>query len=152
MPALINHFFGGDLEGLFGATPFEVLHQLLLGIFEYILESLYNYRTIPEEWTCFLKKENLQIFQRASLVRNVSLKQQKLLFLIKTNRRNGQRPKRTHAPPLPKISTLAKIKTQHLYQHQKCSYFRNYTSKKVLDSFINSHLERQSDRDIPKLS
>jgi hypothetical protein len=53
MPALINHFFGGDLEGLFGATPFEVLHQLLLGIFKYILESLYNYRTIPEEWTCF---------------------------------------------------------------------------------------------------
>ena len=32
MPALINQFFGGDLEGLFGATPFEVLHQLLLGI------------------------------------------------------------------------------------------------------------------------
>ena len=49
MPALINHFFGGDLEGLFGATPFEVLHQILLGIFKYILESLYNYRTIPEE-------------------------------------------------------------------------------------------------------
>ena len=48
MPALINHFFGGDLEGLFGATPFEVLHQLLLGIFKYILESLYNYRTIPD--------------------------------------------------------------------------------------------------------
>ena len=54
MPALINHFLiGGDLEGLFGATPFEVLHQILLGIFKYILESLYNYRTIPEEWTFF---------------------------------------------------------------------------------------------------
>jgi hypothetical protein len=50
MTALINHFFGGNLEGFFGATPFEVLHQLILGmIFKYILESLYNYRTIPEE-------------------------------------------------------------------------------------------------------
>ena len=56
MPALINHLFGGDLEGLFGATPFEVLHQLLLGIFKNILELLYNYRTIPEEWTCFFKE------------------------------------------------------------------------------------------------
>ena len=53
MPALKNHFFGGDLEGLFGATPFEVLHQLLLGIFQYILESLYNYQTIPEDWKFF---------------------------------------------------------------------------------------------------
>ena len=35
VPALINHFFGGDLEGLFGATPFQVLHQLLLEIFKY---------------------------------------------------------------------------------------------------------------------
>ena len=49
MPALITHFFGGDLKGLFGAIPFEVLHQLLLGIFKYILQSVYNYRTIPEE-------------------------------------------------------------------------------------------------------
>ena len=35
MAALMNHFFGGDLEGLFGVAPFEVLHQLLLGIFKY---------------------------------------------------------------------------------------------------------------------
>jgi hypothetical protein len=56
MPALINNFFGGGLEGLFGATPFEVLHQLLLGIFKYILESLYNHRTIPEELTCSFKE------------------------------------------------------------------------------------------------
>jgi hypothetical protein len=56
MPALINFFFAGNLEGLYGATPFEVLHQLLLEIFKYILESLYNYRTIPEEWTSFFKE------------------------------------------------------------------------------------------------
>ena len=35
VPALINHFFCGDLERLSGATPFEVLHQLLLGIFKF---------------------------------------------------------------------------------------------------------------------
>ena len=29
MPALINHFFGSDSKGLFGATPFEVVDQVL---------------------------------------------------------------------------------------------------------------------------
>jgi hypothetical protein len=37
---------------------------------------------------------------------------------------------------LPKISTLAKIKTQHLYQPAPEIYFRNYTSNKVLDISI----------------
>ena len=128
MPALINHFFGGDSEGLFGATPFEVLHQLLLGIFKYILESLYNYRTIPEEWTC-LKKENLQIFQKTSPIINVTLKQQTLLFLIKSNRRNGQRPKRTHAPVIKNIYT-GKNQDPTLVPAPEM-YFRNYTSNKV---------------------
>jgi hypothetical protein len=54
--AIINNYFGCDLKELFGSTPFEGLHQLLPGIFKYILESLYNYRTIPEEWTCFFKE------------------------------------------------------------------------------------------------
>ena len=97
MPALINHFFGGALEGLFGATPFEVLLQVLLRILKYILESLHNYWTISKEWTCFFKKENHQIFQKTSPIINISLKHETLLFLIKSNRRNGQRPKWTHA-------------------------------------------------------
>ena len=134
MPALINHFFGGDLEGLFGATPFEVLHQLLLGIFKYILESLYNYRTIPEEWTCFFKEKKLQIFQKTSPIINVSLKQQTLLFLIKSNRRNGQRPKRTHAPVIKNIYT-GKNQDPTLVPAPEM-YFRNYTSNKVLDISI----------------
>jgi hypothetical protein len=40
IPELITHCFGGDPEGVFGATLFEVLYQLSLGLLKYILESL----------------------------------------------------------------------------------------------------------------
>jgi hypothetical protein len=36
--------FGGNAYGIFGATPFEVLHTLLLGIMKCSLKSLYDYR------------------------------------------------------------------------------------------------------------
>ena len=54
----MTHYFGGDPEGIFGATPFEVLHQMLLGLLKYILESLYNYRPIPKDWESFFKKRS----------------------------------------------------------------------------------------------
>ena len=34
--------FGGENHGIFGATPFEVLHTLLLGIMKYVLNTLFN--------------------------------------------------------------------------------------------------------------
>ena len=120
MPALINLFFGGDLEGLFGATPFEVLHQLLLGIFKYILESLYNYRTIPEEWTCFFKErkspdipENISDHKRNTETTDSAFLDQE------QPKKRAKTKKERHTHQLSKISTLAKIKNQHLYQHQK---------------------------------
>jgi hypothetical protein len=58
IPALMSHYFGGDPEGLFGATPFEVLHQLLLGLLKYIFDSLYIFRTIPKDWESFFKKRS----------------------------------------------------------------------------------------------
>ena len=48
----MKHYFGSDAKGLSGTTPFEVLHQLLLGIMKYfqsismnpkVLDLLYNY-------------------------------------------------------------------------------------------------------------
>ena len=35
--------FGGDVEGVYGATPVECLHALLLGIMKYTLKSMFNY-------------------------------------------------------------------------------------------------------------
>ena len=32
IPALMTHYFDGDPEGVFGATSFEVINQLLLGL------------------------------------------------------------------------------------------------------------------------
>ena len=37
MPALFDHDFGGNREGVLGACPFEVLHQFQLGLLKYIL-------------------------------------------------------------------------------------------------------------------
>jgi hypothetical protein len=69
IPALMTHYFGGDTGGEFGATPFEVLHQLLLGLLNYILESLYNYRPIPKDWESFLRKGVDQKYQTGTLRR-----------------------------------------------------------------------------------
>ena len=115
----------------------------------HILESLYNYylEYLITFWNLctiiglslknghvFFKKENLQIFQKTSPIINVTLKQQTLLFLIKSNRRNGQRPKRTHAPVIKNIYT-GKNQDPTLVPAPEM-YFRNYTSNKVLDISI----------------
>lgn len=92
----------------------------------------------------------LQIFQRTSLIRNMSLKQQTLLFLFKSNTRNGQKPKRSD-------TCTSYQKYLHLQKSRPntCNSTRNVFSKLYFEQsarYINSHLERQSDRDIPKLS
>ena len=38
--------FGGDKTGVFGATPFEVLHCLLLGLMKYTLTGIFNYQVV----------------------------------------------------------------------------------------------------------
>ena len=45
-----------DVQGVHGATPFENLHQFLIGMMPYILESLYNYRSVAEVWIQFFNK------------------------------------------------------------------------------------------------
>ena len=47
MPALFDHDFGGNSEGVLGACPFEVLHQFQLGLLKYILTSLFHYCSVP---------------------------------------------------------------------------------------------------------
>ena len=42
-PVFCDVSFGGDPPGIFGATSFEVLHLLLLGLIKYTLKALYNY-------------------------------------------------------------------------------------------------------------
>ena len=134
MPALINYFFGVDLEGLFGATPFEVLHQLLLGIFKYNLESLYNYRTIPEEWTCFFKER-----KSPDIPENIS-----------NHKRNTETTDSAFLDQeQPKKRAKTKKDTRTSYQKYRLytgknqdptlvpapeMYFRNYTSNKVAAS------------------
>jgi hypothetical protein len=56
IPALMYHYFGGDLQGVHGATSFETINQFLIGMLPYILESLYNYRAVTEVWKQFLNK------------------------------------------------------------------------------------------------
>ena len=46
VPIFNQMLFGGDKGGIFKATPFEVLHTLLLGILKYTLQSLYDYTII----------------------------------------------------------------------------------------------------------
>ena len=46
IPVFHSVSFGGDETGIFGATPFEVLHCLLLGIMKYVLLSLFDYTLI----------------------------------------------------------------------------------------------------------
>ena len=92
----------------------------------------------------FLKKENLQIFQKTSPIIYVTLKQQTLLFLIKSNRRNGQRPKRTHAPIIKNIYT-GKNQDPTLVPART----RNVFSKLYIEQsarYINSHLESKAKR------
>ena len=101
---------------------------------KYILESLYNYQTIPEEWTCFFKERKSPDIPENISDQNVTLKQQTLLFMIKSNRRNGRRPKRTHAPVTKNIYT-GKNQDPTLVPAPEM-YFRNYTSNKVLDISI----------------
>ena len=53
MPALFDHDFGGNREGVLGACPFEVLCRFQLGLLKYILTSLFHYCTVPchfQEW------------------------------------------------------------------------------------------------------
>ena len=35
--------FGGDIEGIYGGTPVETLHALLLGVIQYVLKCLFQY-------------------------------------------------------------------------------------------------------------
>jgi len=46
LPVFCDLHFGGDPTGIFGATPFELLHTLLLGIIKYSLECLYTYTKV----------------------------------------------------------------------------------------------------------
>ena len=96
----------------------------------------------------FLNKESHQIFQRASLIRNVALKQDTVLFLIKSNRRNGGRPRRTHAPVTKNIYT-GKNQDPKLVPPAPEMYVFSKLYFEQSARYINSHLERQSDRDIP---
>ena len=57
-PALFDHEFGGDEEGVFGSCPFELLHQFLLGLIKYILVVMFNYRTIPPKFRAWLSKRD----------------------------------------------------------------------------------------------
>ena len=40
---------GGDKEGIYGITPVECLHALLLGIISYVLECLFEYKILSEK-------------------------------------------------------------------------------------------------------
>ena len=46
VPSMFQLSYGGDCEGLYGATTFEILHTLLKGMSEYSLRHLYDYHTM----------------------------------------------------------------------------------------------------------
>ena len=58
MPAIFHHDFSGNREGVLGACPFEVLHQSQLGLFKYILTSLFHYHTVPCHFQEWLEKQS----------------------------------------------------------------------------------------------
>ena len=57
---LFRHFFTTIsvviYRGPCATTPFETLHQFLIGMMPYILESLYNYRSVTDVWKQFFNK------------------------------------------------------------------------------------------------
>ena len=58
--------FGGDIEGIYGATPVETLHALLLGVVQYVLKSLYQY-SVEEEVTNSKGKKKTVIKKKFAL-------------------------------------------------------------------------------------
>ena len=152
----MTHYSGGHSEGVFGATPFEVLYQLLLGLLKYFLESSNNYRTIPKDWGSFFKKRSCpEVPNRDSEANETGLPPVDLTDPDQPSSR--KRAKKTNVT----ITTTGIRTNFQKYVHwQKlrpptCSSTRNVFAKLQFEKnarYINSHLERQSDRNIPKLS
>ena len=107
----------------------------------HILESLYKYRTIPEEWTCFFKErespdipENISDQKRITETTDTDFLDQEQL------KKRAKTKKERHTYQLPKISNLHWQKSR---PNTFCNSTRNvfsklhYTSNKVLDISIS---------------
>ena len=152
----MTHYSGGHSEGVFGATPFEVLHQMLLGLLKYILESLYNYRPIPKDWESFFKKRSCpEVPNRYSEANETGLPP---VDLTDPDQEPSSR-KRAKKTNVTITSTDIRTNFQKYLHWQKlrlptCSSTRNVFAKLQFEKnarYINSHLERQSDPNIPRL-
>jgi hypothetical protein len=112
---------------------------------------LYNYRTIPEEWTCFFKER-----KSPDIPENIS-DQKRITETTYTAFLDQQQPKKRAKTKKDTRTSYQKYLHWQKSRPNICTSTRNvfsklyYTSNKVAARYINSHLERQSDRDIPKL-
>ena len=113
------------------------------------MEYLYNYRTIPEKGTCFFKErkspdipENISDHKRITEATNTAFLHQE------QPKKQAQTKKNTR-------TSYQKYLHWQKSRLNTCTSTRNVFSKLYFEQsarYINSHLERQSDRDIPKLS
>ena len=152
IPALFHHNFGGDAQGVLGACPFKTLHQYQLGVLKYILGSLYNYRHIPDYFLDWISKRGNPDYPSEFDDGDTQNTTENL-----SEGESSDDDSSSNSESQPDRTEEEKFKdwilTRPKKEGKKVSrdVFARTTFEKAA-RYVNSKLERQSDRGIPGLS
>ena len=68
--------FGGNVHGIFSATPFETLHTHLLGVVQYVVSCLYTYKVPHSNGDGYISRFNSVEFERRIRILSLASKRQ----------------------------------------------------------------------------